>query len=73
MSMPGRETEVVLKTMRKTPNEIREMTEISRREYFSRWKRKAKRRTKMRVDDLHIAAWRSASSEVGRGETHCRD
>jgi len=55
MMMPGSETEVVLKTMRKTPNEIREMTEISRREYFSRWKRKAKMRTKMSVEDLHMA------------------
>ena len=54
--MPGTETEVVLKTMRKTPNEMSEMTEMSRKEYFSRWKRKAKKRTKIRVEDLHMAA-----------------
>lgn len=56
MMIPGTETEVVLKTMRNTPNEMRDMTETSRIENFSRWKRKAKKRTKMRVEDLHMAA-----------------
>lgn len=61
MMTPGTETEVVLKTIRKTPKEIREMTEINRREYFSRWKRKAKIRTKIRVEDLHMAEATSVS------------
>lgn len=55
MMIPGMLTDVVSRTMRKTPKVMREMTRMSRSEYFSRRKRKANMRTKMRVEDLHMA------------------
>lgn len=56
MMRPGMETAVTLKTIRKTPIEMRPMTRTKRSEYFSSLNRKAKKRTKMSDDDLHIAA-----------------
>jgi hypothetical protein len=55
MMMPGMLTEVVSKTMRKTPAEMRVMTPTRWRENRSSRNRKAKRRTKIRAEDLHIA------------------
>jgi hypothetical protein len=76
MTIPGTETAVVLKTMRKTPNEMRVMTPTRRREYLSRWNMKAKPRTKMRVEDLHMAmrvfsvVWRRRSGTRKRMRIH---
>lgn len=55
MMIPGTETAVTLKTMKKTPTLMKVMTPTRRRENFSSLNRKAKARTKMRADDLHIA------------------
>lgn len=51
---PGREKDVVVNTMRRTPAVMSAMTAISRKEGRSRCKRKAKRSTNMSEEDLHI-------------------
>jgi hypothetical protein len=58
MINPGIDTSVVLKTMRKTPNEMSKMTEIRRNDGVSMWKRKAKRRTKSSAEDFTMAETR---------------
>jgi hypothetical protein len=52
---------VVSNSIRNTPNEMRRMTAIRRREYDSSLKANAAIRTKIRVEDLHIAAGQSGN------------
>ena len=49
---------VSVATIRRTPENIRNMTAMRRHEKDSKRNRKANRRTKMREDDLHIAVTR---------------
>ena len=52
---PERTKWVSVATIRRTPIKMRKMTPTRRYENFSRRKRKAKRRTKIREEDLHMA------------------
>lgn len=52
---PLRTKWVSVATMRSTPAQMRNITPMSRHENFSSRRRNAKRRTKTRDDDLHIA------------------
>jgi hypothetical protein len=52
--------------MRRTPEKMRKMTAISRRENVSSRKRKAKRRTNINDEDLHIA------ESSGSGVSHAQ-
>lgn len=55
MTIPGMSTVVVSNNMRKTPNDMRVITAIRRKEYDSSLNANAAMRTKIRVEDLHIA------------------
>ena len=57
MMIPGMSTVVVSNNMRNTPNVMSEMTAMRRREYDSSLNANAAMRTKMRVEDLHIATY----------------
>ena len=56
MMIPGISTVVVSNNIRNTPNEMRRMTAIRRREYDSSLNANAAMRTKIKVEDLHMAA-----------------
>jgi hypothetical protein len=75
MMMPGIETVVALKTIKKTPNVMKAMTKTSLWEYASSLNRKANPRTKIRDEDLHIAGRRGSSRQLAAGaiasETYC--
>jgi hypothetical protein len=77
-TMPTRWNWVSVETMRMTPEVMIRMIPARRQEGTSRWKRKAKRRTKAREEDLHMAVHREKSRWVHRSgkeekkETNCR-
>jgi hypothetical protein len=55
MMIPGISTVVVSNNIKNTPKEMSDMTAMRRREYDSSLNANAAMRTKIKVEDLHIA------------------